>query len=134
MFSGYWIVPWKSLPRLPIKPEKTLSILALLLAARNKEKLPFSLLVPGLDMLLGLSDDIQGMTAYLRSILSTAPTNLWRSTVIIMPVEAINLNEEWKIKISFKDEAVAVKWIFPRAELQVIGDLSLCYSPIVVIS
>ena len=135
MFSGYWIIPWKVLPKLPVKPEKVLSLLALLLAAKKREALPSSVLVPGLDTLLSLSEDIREIAICFRSTLATAPSSLWRNAVIILPLETIELDEDWKIKIRRKEgvSTVPVKLLFPRASLQVIEDLHLCYSPVVVI-
>lgn len=135
MFSGYWLVPWEVLPKLTVKPDKVLSIFALLLAAKKREALPPSVLVPNLDLLLALSEDVQGVAIYFRSTLSSAPTSLWRNAVIILPIQTIELDKEWKIKIRRKEgiSSIPVKLLFPRANLQVIDDLYLCHSPIVIV-
>lgn len=135
MFSGYWIVPWGSVSKLPVRPGKILSLLALVFAARGREAIPSVVLVPGLDDLLRLGESVEAIAGLLRRTLAEAPTALWRGSVILMPVESIEQDAGWAIKIRRPDHPeVRVKSIFPRANLEVLGNLTLCYSPLVIVS
>lgn len=135
MFSGYWIVPWNLLPKLPIRAERVLGLFAFLLMARRRERIPAAVRVVGLDTLLRGTDSVETMTRLLRGILASAPTGLWRGRVVLLPVDHIRLDAQWTIQVRRQEGEVDVpiKSLFPRADLASVGGHTLCYSPLIII-
>ncbi len=131
MFAGYWVVPWDVVGRLPIKPAGEMSLVALLMAARRRERVPDCIIVPGLDVLLGMAQGVESMAALVSTTLANAPTFQWRGCVIILPVATLRLNAEWLIHTGYPaHREIPVNLVLPRVSLAIVDDLELLHSPL----
>ena len=111
-----------------------MSIIAFLRAVREKESLPDNVCVLGLERLLYHADDSRRAARVIQQALYNpqATRHLRRqSPVVILPLEYLELSTYWKAGIRQRGtchEVFHVEWVFPRADIEMVGKADVCYS------
>jgi len=139
---GYYLLEKGQLGDAVPRPRETMSIIAFLRAVRREESLPAEICVLGLERLLHhvvrfrspQAGDSRQAAGVIRQALYNpqAKRHLRRqSPVVILPLEYLELSTHWKAGIRQRGtpyEVFHVEWVFPRADIESVRGVDVCYS------
>lgn len=131
---GYYLLEKRQLGQGIPRPRETMSIIAFLRAVGRKDPLPDEICVLGLERLLYHAADSRRVARVIQQALYNpqAKRHLRRqSPVVILPLEYLELSTYWKAGIRQRGtyrEVFHVEWVFPRADIETVGKMDVCYS------
>ena len=128
---GIYLVERNHLGRDVERPEETLSLMEFLRRVQGGGDLSREICIVGLDHFLAACPDLQEAAYFVGDALNTpsARRALRRISVLVFPVGYLELGEYWKVGLRRGEELANAAWIFPRADIETVGELDLCYSP-----
>ncbi|TEU10664.1 MAG: hypothetical protein E3J21_25575 [Anaerolineales bacterium] len=131
---GYYLLEKRQLGQAIPRPRETMSIIAFLRAVQRKEPLPDKVCVLGLERLLYHAADNRRAARVIQQALYNpqAKRHLHRQgPVVILLLEYLELSTYWKAGIrrgGTSHEVFHIEWVFPRADIETVGKVDVCYS------